>query len=56
MGGDFGLVVEVNEGENYTIDHTANTFLIDPDGLLQTIFTFGTEPDVMVGYVHDILR
>ena len=55
MGGDYGLIFEANPGENYTVDHTANTFLIDQDGFLQMIFTFGTEPVVMADYVRDLL-
>jgi cytochrome oxidase Cu insertion factor (SCO1/SenC/PrrC family) len=55
MGQDFGLVIEVGEGEDYTVDHTANSFLIDQDGFLRTIFTFGTEPVVMSEYARELL-
>ena len=30
-------------------------FMVDQEGYLRTIFTFGTEPDVITGYVQDLL-
>jgi cytochrome oxidase Cu insertion factor (SCO1/SenC/PrrC family) len=32
----------------YTVQHTANVFLIDPDGKLADVFTFATAPDTIV--------
>lgn len=57
IGADYGLYFNANkgEGENYTVDHTASIFMIDPEGYLRTIFTFGTEPDVITGYLRDLL-
>ncbi len=55
IGVDYGLYFQANAGENYTIDHTASTYLIDQAGFLRTIFTFGTEPAVMARYVRDLL-
>ncbi len=31
----------------YTIDHSTRSYLIDPDGLLRTTFTYQTEPQTM---------
>lgn len=57
IGTDYGLFFQANteEGENYTVDHTASMFMVDQEGYLRTIFTFGTEPDVITGYVQDLL-
>ncbi len=57
IGVDYGLYFNANapEGDNYTVDHTASVFLVDQQGYLRTIFTFGTEPDVIAGYVRDLL-
>ena len=32
----------------YTVQHTANVFLIDPDGRLADVFTFATTPDTIL--------
>ena len=32
----------------YTVQHTANVFLIDPDGELVDVFTFATTPDAIL--------
>lgn len=34
---------------NYTVQHTANVYVIDPAGELLDVFTFATEPDVLLG-------
>ena len=54
---DFGLYFHANtdQGEHYTVDHTGSIFMIDEAGLLRTIFTFGTEPDVISEHVQDLL-
>lgn len=54
VGVDYGLYYKLNtdEGEYYTVDHSASTYLINPDGELIAIFGFGTEPDVMVDYIQ----
>jgi protein SCO1/2 len=57
IGVDFGLYFRANteQGENYTVDHTASIFMVDQDGFLRTIFAFGTEPDVITEYVRELL-
>lgn len=44
---DYRLVYQANEAEEngyYTVDHTSSLFLIDEEGRLERIFSFGTEP------------
>lgn len=55
LGADYGLFFEKQEGENYVVDHTASIFMIDPEGRLTTVYTFGTEPDVIVEDVTALL-
>ncbi|MBZ0303404.1 MAG: SCO family protein [Anaerolineae bacterium] len=57
VGVDYGLYFHLNkeEGENYTVDHTASIFMIDPQGNLRTIFTYGTEPEVITEYIQNLL-
>ena len=52
---DLYFHANVEEGENYTVDHTASIFVIDPEGNLRMSFTFGTDPDVIVGHLKDLL-
>lgn len=46
LGVDYGLYFEKREdpgtAANYLVDHTASSFLIDAEGRLSTIFSFGT--------------
>ncbi len=57
IGGDYGLYFRANAEQdgNYTVDHTSGIFMIDQEGLLRTIFIFGTEPDVITGHVRELL-
>lgn len=52
IGVDYGLFFEkqTNTGSqaDYIVDHTASSFLIDPEGNLSAILSFGTEPSVIV--------
>jgi protein SCO1/2 len=34
--------------DTYTVQHTANVFLIDPDGELVDVFTFATTPETIL--------
>jgi protein SCO1/2 len=38
--------------DNYTVQHTANVFLIDPDGALVDVFNFSTKPEVLLKAIH----
>ncbi len=42
---EYGLYYELYE--DGTVDHTASTFLINPDGQLERIFSFGTEANII---------
>ncbi len=55
LGADYGLYFQKQEGENYVVDHTASIFMIDAEGRLTTVYTFGTEPDVIVEDVAALL-
>lgn len=57
IGVDYGLFYSLNkdEGEYYTVDHSANLYLISPEGRLEAIFAFGTEVDVIVEYIQERL-
>jgi protein SCO1/2 len=57
IGGDYGLYFRANaeQNGNYTVDHTSGIFMIDREGFLRTIFVYGTEPDVVTGYVRELL-
>lgn len=55
IGADYGLYYELQSGENYTVDHTASIFMINPDMELAIIYTYGTEPDVIVQGIRDLL-
>ncbi len=35
--------------DNYTVQHTANVYVIGPAGELKDVFTFATSPDVLLG-------
>ncbi len=58
VGVDYGLYYKLNleEGEYYTVDHSASMYLINPAGELEAKFGFGTEPDVIVDYIQERLE
>jgi protein SCO1/2 len=39
---EYGLFWQLNtaQGENYTVDHSTSSYLIDPDGRLRVVYTF----------------
>jgi protein SCO1/2 len=57
IGADYGLFYRLNteEGEYYSVDHSASMYLINPSGELEARFGFGTEPDVIVDYIQEKL-
>jgi len=57
VGVDYGLFYKLNteEGEYYTVDHSASMYLINPAGELAASFGFGTEPEVIVDYIQERL-
>ncbi|GAB5491888.1 MAG: hypothetical protein Phog2KO_21030 [Phototrophicaceae bacterium] len=50
---DYSLFYQLNtdEGDNYTVDHTASLYLINPEGQLSTIFAYGTRPDIIAEHI-----
>lgn len=49
----YAKVDDPNNGSNYAVDHSAFTYVIDPDGKLQTQLPHATSPDV---FVKNILK
>ncbi len=54
---DFNLYFHANteEGADYSVDHTAAVFLLDQDSNLRTLFSYGTDPGVIVTRLQDLL-
>jgi protein SCO1/2 len=46
----------VQFGENYTVTHTSQTFVIDPEGKLRLIFQYGTPADAIAKDVKTLLK
>lgn len=51
---DYGLYYEIRKdmGGNYPVDHTTASYLIDPDGRLTAIYSFGAEPEAIVSDIQ----
>ncbi|PJF37903.1 MAG: SCO family protein, partial [Phototrophicales bacterium] len=45
IASEYGLYYELYE--DGIVDHTASTFLINPEGQLERIFSFGTEANII---------
>ena len=47
---DFGLdyTLHTEEGENYSVDHTTRTYLLDPQGRIVYQFSYGTDRNAIV--------
>lgn len=72
MGAEYGLMYQqetLNVGhehdhghdhnldeENYFVQHTSPSFLIDPDGYLRLVYFYGTEPDVIIEGIRQVLN
>lgn len=58
IAADYSLYYELHkdEGENYTVDHTSTMFLINEAGELDTIFSFGTNPEVIAEHIRSRLQ
>ena len=68
MGVQFGLAFEQvvfgengsqqpasEQAENYFVNHTSPSFLIDKDGYLNRVFFYGTRPDVIASNMRQFL-
>lgn len=55
---DYGLFYDVRDDgtETYLVDHTASTFLIDPEQRLSRIFTFATPTEVIVDNIRQVIN
>jgi protein SCO1 len=44
------------DDENYFVQHTSPSFLVDSDGYLQSVYFYGTEPEVIAQGIREILQ
>ncbi|MGJ3240992.1 MAG: SCO family protein [Anaerolineae bacterium] len=44
-----------DEGDNYSVDHTASLYYITPTGELDTIFSYGTRPEIIADHLQEQL-
>ena len=42
--------------ENYFVQHTSPSFLIDPDGYLRYVYFYGTDPDAIANSIQQTLQ
>ncbi len=59
IGADYGLYFQKNtatgSAASYLVDHTASSFLIDPQGRLSAIIGFGTDPAIITDAIYTVL-
>lgn len=60
IGKEYGLYYKKNNNVQgtsaaYLVDHSTAAYLIDPQGRLDTIYTYGTPPDIMTTGVRTLL-
>jgi protein SCO1/2 len=56
---DFKVYAQAREGkssDNYTVDHSAQTFVFDRDGKVRLIFGYGMTPDAMASDLRVLLN
>lgn len=54
----FGLFYQrfPREGsDNYTVDHTTRSYLIDPQGYLRMTYAYGTEPEILADTIREMI-
>lgn len=56
IGAEYGLMFEPDGTENYAVQHTSPSFLIDPDGYLRMVFFYGTDTDDIANGISEILE
>ncbi len=44
------------DAENYFVQHTSPSFLIDPNGYLRLVYFYGTQPEALAQGIREILR
>jgi protein SCO1/2 len=57
IGLDYGLDYTLNksEGENYSVDHTTRTYLLNPQGQMIAVFSFDVPEDVIVQTIENAI-
>lgn len=58
LGKEYGLVFnqDLNSNtEDYIVQHTSPSFLIDRDGYLRMVFFYGTDPEAIASGIREIL-
>ena len=53
------ILVQKNAGsspDNYTVDHSAGTYIFDPQGRLRVYVSYGQGPEVFVHDIRALLR
>jgi protein SCO1 len=59
IGKEYGLFFEKNaetaEIENYLVDHTTQSYLIDRDGNLRVIYNYSAGPEAIVANIRQYL-
>lgn len=57
ISADYSLYYDIHldEGVNYSVDHTASMYLINAEGQLDTIFAYGTLPEIIVEHIQSRL-
>jgi len=56
---EFKILVQKNPGsssDNYTVDHSAGTYIFDPQGRLRVFVSYGQGPEVFVHDIRALLR
>lgn len=60
IGPEYGLYYKRNTPEGtsaaYLVDHSSATYLIDAEGRLRIVYSFGTSPEVIAAGVRELLK
>lgn len=51
----YGQREDNGDPEYYLVDHTSFTYLMRPDGILETVFRYGTTPEEMTKKIQELL-
>ncbi len=57
IGPPYGLyyLLHKEEGENYSVDHTTQTYLLNPQMQMIDVFSYGIDPDVEIQTIRDAI-
>lgn len=61
IGDDYGLSYELHtdeadESENYTVDHTTYSYLVDPQGRLRALISYNAEQADIAAYIRSLME